>query len=103
MDNNAQDKMEDEEISLLNILKMVKRHETRFIRQIIDMQGKNVSDHRNVLNTFTTHLRQKYEPIDIGISEWIIERLHALYEYATASVQINGTLTGSIPIQSAVR
>ena len=38
-----------------------------------------------------------------GISEWFIDRLHALYENATASVQINGTLTGPIPIQSAVR
>jgi len=38
-----------------------------------------------------------------GINEWFIERLHALYENATASVQINGTLAGHIPIQSAVR
>jgi len=65
LDNSAQDKMEDEEPSLLYILKMVKRRETRVIRQIVDMQGNNVSGHRNVLNTFATHLRQKYEPIDI--------------------------------------
>jgi len=38
-----------------------------------------------------------------GISEWFIERLHALYENATASFQINGTLAGPIPIQSVVR
>jgi len=37
------------------------------------------------------------------ISEWFIETLHALYENATASVQINGTLAGPISIQSAVR
>jgi len=36
------------------------------------------------------------------ISEWFIETLHALYENATASVQINGTLAGPISIQSAV-
>jgi len=29
------------------------------------MQGNTVSGHRNVLNTFATHLRQKYEPIEI--------------------------------------
>jgi len=29
-----------------------------------------------------------------GISEWLIERLHALYENATASVQINGIWRG---------
>ena len=37
-----------------------------------------------------------------GISEWFIDRLHALYKNTTASVQINGTLAGPIPIQSAV-
>jgi len=64
-DNNAQDKMEDEEPSLFHILKMVKRRETRVFSQIVDMQGYNVSGHRNVLNTFATHLRQKYESINI--------------------------------------
>ena len=29
------------------------------------MQGNNVSDHREVLHTFATHLRQKYEHIEI--------------------------------------
>ena len=38
-----------------------------------------------------------------GISEWFIERIQALYTNATASVQINGTLTGPISIQSGVR
>jgi len=35
LDNNAQDKMEDEEPSLFHIFKMVKRRETRIIRQIV--------------------------------------------------------------------
>jgi hypothetical protein len=38
-----------------------------------------------------------------GISEWFIERIQALYTDATTSVQINGTLTGPISIQSDVR
>jgi hypothetical protein len=63
LDNNAQDKMEDGEPSLFHILKMVKRRETRVIRQILDMQGNNVSVHLNVLNTSVTHLRRKYQPI----------------------------------------
>jgi len=65
LDNNAQDKMEDEEPFIFHILKVVKRRETRVIRQVHDMQGNNVSGHRKVLNTFATHLRQKYEPIEI--------------------------------------
>ena len=65
MQDNSQDKMEDEETSFFHILKMVKRRETRVIRQIIDMQANNVSGHLNVLNTFVTHLRRKYQPIEI--------------------------------------
>jgi len=57
--------MEDEVPSLFHILKMVKRRETRVIRQVLDMQGNDVSGHSNVLNTFATHLRQKYEPLEI--------------------------------------
>ena len=38
-----------------------------------------------------------------GVSEWFIERLHVLYENATASVKINRTLAVPIPIQSVVR
>jgi len=57
--------MEDKDLSLFHILKMVKLRETRVIRQVLDIEGNNVSGHRNVLNTFVTHLRQKYEPIEI--------------------------------------
>jgi len=64
MNNNAQDKMEDEEPSLFHILRMLKRRETRVIRQILDMQGNNVSGHLNVPNAFVTHLRRKYQPIE---------------------------------------
>jgi len=65
LENNAQDKMEEEEPFLLHILKMVKRRETRVIHQILDKQGNNVTGYRNVLNTYVTHLRQKYQPITI--------------------------------------
>jgi hypothetical protein len=38
-----------------------------------------------------------------GISEWFIARVRALYDNATASVQVNGALTGNINIKNAVR
>jgi len=59
LDNNAQDKIGDEEPSLFHIMKMVKRQEIRVIRQILDIQGNYVSGHLNVLKTFVTHLRRK--------------------------------------------
>jgi len=65
LNNNSQDKMEDEEPSLFHILKMVKRRVTRVNRQILDMQGNKVSGHLNILNTFVTQLRRKYQPIEI--------------------------------------
>ena len=43
---------------------MVKRREIRVIRQILDIQGNNVSGHLNVL-TFVTHLRRKHQHIAI--------------------------------------
>ena len=64
LDNNAQDKMEDEEPSLFHVLKMVKRRQRRVIRQILDMQGNNVSSHLNVLNTFVIYLRRICQPIE---------------------------------------
>jgi hypothetical protein len=38
-----------------------------------------------------------------GISQCFIERIRNLYDDATASIQINGTTTGQIPIRCAVR
>jgi hypothetical protein len=38
-----------------------------------------------------------------GIGPWFIDRIHSLYEHATASLQINGALTGPIHIQSTIR
>jgi hypothetical protein len=38
-----------------------------------------------------------------GISSWFVDRIKALYENATASIQLNGVSTGQIPIQWAVR
>ena len=58
-ENNAQDKMEDEEHSLFHILKIVNRRETRVIRLALDMQGNNISGHRKVLNTFARHMHAR--------------------------------------------
>ena len=38
-----------------------------------------------------------------GISHLFVERIGNLYDGATASIQINGMLTGRIPMQCAVR
>jgi len=37
-----------------------------------------------------------------AISQWWIDRISALYDQATASVQINGTLAGPIFIQTGI-
>jgi hypothetical protein len=38
-----------------------------------------------------------------GISQWLIDRLYALYNQATASVRIKGHMAGPIPVRSGVR
>ena len=38
-----------------------------------------------------------------GISSWFIDRIKAMYEGMHASVQINGALVGTIPINSGIR
>jgi hypothetical protein len=38
-----------------------------------------------------------------GITSWFAERLRAMYEGAEATVQINGSMVGKIPIQCGVR
>jgi len=56
-DNNAKDKIKNEEPSLLHNLEMVKRRETRAIRNELDKNGNIITSHHNVLNNFVTHLR----------------------------------------------
>ena len=51
-----------------------------------------------ISHQYLFHILQRY-----GISQWFVERIHALYDQANASVQINGTLEGNIPIRSGVR
>jgi hypothetical protein len=51
-----------------------------------------------IAHQYLFYILQKY-----GISAWFVERTHAVYDQATASVQINGSLVGSIPVQSGVK
>jgi hypothetical protein len=51
-----------------------------------------------IVHQYLFYILQKY-----GISALFVERIHALYDQATASVQIKGSLVGSTPVQSGVR
>jgi hypothetical protein len=61
------------------------------------------------LCTLTLNFKQAYDSIShrylfyilrrYGISQWFAERIHALYDQAKTSAQINGSLVGRIPIQ----
>ena len=65
LDATVHDRMEDEEPSLYNALKMLRRRETRTIQQVQDSQGHNITKTKEVRNAFVTHLRQKYNPIHV--------------------------------------
>jgi len=38
-----------------------------------------------------------------GFSDWLVERINSMYEEAASSIQINGHVSGPIPIHSSVR
>jgi hypothetical protein len=62
----------------------------------LSLDFQNASE--RITHHYLFHILQRQ-----GISNWFIERLQALNENATASVQFNGTLAGPITILSAVR
>ena len=47
-----------------HIFKILRRRETRAIRQVQDLKGNIITRTRDVIDTFVTHLSQKYGPID---------------------------------------
>ena len=65
LDIDKQDKIEDEEPSLFHILKRRKRCKAREIRKIQDLQGNMYTQPQDIIDTFMTHLTQKYEHIDV--------------------------------------
>ena len=38
-----------------------------------------------------------------GATDWLVERIRALYDTATSQAQINGFLSKSVPLQRSVR
>jgi hypothetical protein len=55
LDTDAQDRLDGKDPSLFHILKMIKRRETRTIRQVKDQQGNILTEYHEILNTFITH------------------------------------------------
>jgi hypothetical protein len=51
-----------------------------------------------IAHQYLFHILKRY-----GITPWFVERIRALYDQATASLRINGSLAGNIPIQRGVR
>jgi hypothetical protein len=41
--------------------------------------------------------------LTFGVSQWFVDRIKGLYDKAEASLQINGSLSGNIPIKCGVR
>jgi hypothetical protein len=63
LDNDNKDILEGEEPSLFHIIKMAKRRETREMRHVQDQNGNIVT--KDILITFLTHLRQKYQIVEV--------------------------------------
>ena len=63
---------------------------------ILPLHFNNVFD--SISQQYLFHVLGRY-----GISQWIIDTIHALYDQTTSYVQINGVLTGHISFQSGIR
>jgi hypothetical protein len=63
---------------------------------VLSLDFQSAFDH--ISHHYLFHILHRY-----GISQWFIERLQALYEQASASVQINGSLAGPIAIRSGIQ
>jgi hypothetical protein len=65
LDNDSKDRLEGEEPSLFHIINMAKRRETREMRHIQDQHGNIVTRQQDILINFLTHLRQKYQLMEV--------------------------------------
>ena len=65
LDNDDQNKMEDEEPSLHNLLKRHKRQESRMVNSVYDNDGNIQTTPMNILRTFTMFMKKKYDTIQV--------------------------------------
>jgi hypothetical protein len=65
LDIQEHDRLDGEEQSLFQVLKMHKRQATREIRKVKDTQGNTNTTFREIAATFVDHLYHKYEPIEV--------------------------------------
>jgi len=65
LDTTAHDSIDDEEPSFYNVVKILRRGETRTIQQVQDSLGYSITKPKEVRNASVTHLRQKYNPIHV--------------------------------------
>ena len=65
LNNNAQDKIDGEKITLFHILKMLKRREARTNHQVQKPLGNIIDKPQDIIHDFVTYLRKKYGPIAV--------------------------------------
>jgi hypothetical protein len=81
LDNDSKDRMEGDEPSLFRISKMAKRRETRDIHHVQDQHSNIVTRQQDILTTFLTHLRQKYQPCTTKLQEVIPSTCSTKFSY----------------------
>jgi hypothetical protein len=57
LETTAQDTFDGEASSLFHTLQMLKRRETRTIREVIDQYGYVLTEHHKILHTFISHFQ----------------------------------------------
>ena len=65
LDTKEHDLLEGEEPSLFQVLRILKRRESRDIRQLTDEHGNTLSTFRDIAANFVTQLTRKYQHIPV--------------------------------------
>ena len=65
LDTKEHDLLEGEEKSLFQVPRILKRRESRDIRQLTDEHGTTHPNFRDITANFVTHLSRKYQPIAV--------------------------------------
>jgi hypothetical protein len=62
MYTTVHDKLDGDEPSLFQVVKIQKRREAQTVRQLMDRGGNVITDHKDIFHTFMAHCKENTDP-----------------------------------------
>jgi hypothetical protein len=85
VDTKEHDLLEGEEPSVFQVLRKLKRRDSRDIRQVSDEHGNTLSTFHDIATNFVTHVSHKFEPIVVDesaistLQKFLLPLCHTVY------------------------